>query len=90
MGEERGDDGGGGVEDLLAEGPLDDEDGEKDLEAEAPGDGAPADSATVGGEGVGEGEEGDEAEQAGESGQGRGLLGAPGDAGNGASVLEAL
>ena len=41
----------------LAEAPLDDEEGEEDLQAETPGDGAPADGAAVGGEGVGDAEE---------------------------------
>jgi hypothetical protein len=58
------------AEDGLAVGPLDDEEGEDDLQAETPGDGAPADGAAVGGEGVGEAEEGDEAEQTGETCQG--------------------
>ena len=53
---------GDAAEDALAEAPLDDEEGEDDLQAEAPGYGAPADGAAVGGEGVGEAEEGDEAE----------------------------
>ena len=70
MGEERGDDVGDVVEDDLAGVPLDDEEGEEDLQAESPGNGAPADGAAVGGEGVGEAEEGDEAEQTGESRQG--------------------
>ncbi len=49
-------------EDALAEAPLDDEEGEDDLQAETPGHGAPADGAAVGGEGIGEAEKGDEAE----------------------------
>ena len=55
------------MEDGLAVGPLDDEEGEEDLEAESPGDGSPLDRTTVGGEGVGEREEGDESEKTGES-----------------------
>src|SRR5665213_1696040 len=43
-----GDGVGAGLEDLLAVSPLDDKDGEDDLEAEAPGDGSPTDRATVG------------------------------------------
>ena len=70
VGEQRGDDGRGGVEDALAERPLDHEEGEEDLQAEAPGDGAPADGAAVGGGEPSDGEEDGEAEQAGESGQG--------------------
>ena len=58
--EESGDDGGDFGQDDLAVGPLDDEEGEDDLEAEAPGYGAPLDGSAVGGESVGEGEEGDE------------------------------
>jgi len=57
------------VEDALAGVPLDDKEGEEDLQAEPPDHGAPADGAAVGGEGVGEAEEGDEAEQTGESRQ---------------------
>ena len=57
-------------EDASGRCPLDDQEGEEDLQAEAPGDGAPADGAAVGGEGVGEAEEDDETEQSGESGQG--------------------
>ena len=60
-----GDDGGGGVQDALAEGPLDDQEGEDDLQAEAPGDGAPADGAAVGGEGVGDAEKDKKAKQSG-------------------------
>ena len=71
----RGDcDAGALCEDGLAVGPLDDEEGEEDLEAESPGDGAPPDGAAVGGEGVGEREEGDESEKTGESCQGFALL----------------
>ena len=51
-----------GGEEALADGRLDDEDGEDELEAETPGYGAPADGAAVGGEGVGEANESDEAE----------------------------
>ena len=61
MAEEAGDDGGDAAEDALAEAPLDDEEGEDDLQAETPGYRAPFDSAAVGGEGVGEAEEGDKA-----------------------------
>ena len=71
MAEESGDDAGDGGEDGLAVGPLDDEEGEDDLEAEAPGYSAPADGAAVGGEGVGEDKKGDETEKSGESGQRR-------------------
>ena len=35
-------------EDALADGPLEDEEGEDELQAEAPDDGAPADGAAVG------------------------------------------
>ena len=48
--EELVDAGSGGVEDALAEGPLEDHEGEEDLQAETPDDGAPADGAAVGGE----------------------------------------
>ncbi len=73
--EEAGDDGGDAACRMrLAEGPLDDEEGEDDLEAEAPGYGAPADGAAVGGEGVGEREEDDESEKSGESRQREALL----------------
>ena len=68
--EESGDDSGDGAEDGLAVVPLDDEEGEDDLEAETPGDGAPLDGAAVGGESVGEAEKGDESEKSGESCQG--------------------
>ena len=40
--EQAGDEVGDGCEDGLAVAPLDDEEGEEDLEAETPGDGAPA------------------------------------------------
>ena len=50
-----------GGKDALAYGGFEDEDGEDELEAKTPGHGAPADGATVRGEGVGEGDEGDEA-----------------------------
>ena len=62
MAEKAGDDGRDAAEDVLTEVPLDDEEGEDDLQTESPGHGAPADGAAVGGEGVGEAEEGDEAE----------------------------
>ena len=71
VGEKRGDDGGGGVEDALAERPLDDKEGEENLQRETPGDGAPADGAAVRREGPGEREKDGKAEEAGESGQGR-------------------
>ena len=70
MAEERGDDGGDGVEDELAGRPLDDREGEEDLEAEAPENGAPADGAAVRRGGVGNGEEYKKTEQSGESGEG--------------------
>ena len=57
------------VKDALAGVPLDDEEGEEDLQRESPGDGAPADGAAIGGEGVGETEKDDETEKSGESGQ---------------------
>jgi len=41
-------------EDELSEAPLDDEEGEEDLQGEPPSDGAPADGAAIGGEGVGD------------------------------------
>ena len=60
VGKQAGDDGGDFVKDSLSGVPLDDEEGEEDLQAEAPDDGAELDGAAIGGEGVGEGEEGDE------------------------------
>ncbi len=60
--EEAGDDAGDAGEDDLAGVPLDDREGEEDLQAEAPDDGAPADGAAIGGERVGDREEDDEAE----------------------------
>jgi len=68
--EQAGDVAGDGGEDGLAVGPLDDQEGEEDLEAEAPEDGPPADGAAVGGESVGETKEGDETEKSGETCQG--------------------
>jgi len=59
---ERRYDGRDAVEDGLAGVPLDDEEGKDDLEAEAPGHGAPLDGAAIGREGIGEAEEGDESE----------------------------
>lgn len=56
-------------EDALAEGGFDDDDGEGDLEAEAPGYGAPADGSAIGGERVGEGEKDNETEKSCESSQ---------------------
>ena len=52
--EQAGDDGRDVVQDGLTGVPLDDQEGEDDLQREAPGDGAPADGAAIGGEGVGE------------------------------------
>ncbi len=63
MGQQGGDGVAGRMENRLAVGPLDDEEGEDDLQAESPRDGAPADGAAVGGEGVGEPEKDDEAEK---------------------------
>ena len=54
----------------LAGVPLDDQEGEDELEAETPGDGAPADGAAIGGESVGETDKGDETEKSGDSSQG--------------------
>ena len=67
--EQASDEGGDAVQDELAGAPLDDKKGEENLQAEAPGNGAPADGAAIGGERVGKGEEDDEAEQSGETGQ---------------------
>lgn len=61
MAEEAGDDAGDVGEDGLAIGPLDDSEGEDDLQAKSPGHGPPADGATIGGEGIGEAEKGDKA-----------------------------
>ena len=58
--EQSGDDAGDFGEHDLAVAPLDDTEGKDYLEAETPRDGAPLDSAAVGGESVGEAEEGDE------------------------------
>jgi hypothetical protein len=51
-----------GGEETLANGRLEDEDGEDELEAESPGHGAPADGSAIGGERVGQGDEGDKTE----------------------------
>ena len=56
VGEEAGDGVGTDFEDFLAVAPLDDEDGEEELEAETPGDGAPLDGFAIGGECVGDAE----------------------------------
>ena len=64
--EQAGDEVGDGLEHGLAIGPLDDGEGEDDLQAEAPDDGLPADGAPVGGEGVCQTEEGEQTEQTGE------------------------
>ena len=61
MAEKVGDDGGDAGENALAEAPLDDEEGEDDLQCKTPDHGAPLDGSAIGGEGVGEAEEGDEA-----------------------------
>ena len=57
----------GGGEDALADCGFEDDDGEDELEAEAPGYGAPLDGAAVGGEGVGERKKGDESEKTSET-----------------------
>jgi len=74
MGEQGGDDNTGLVQEGLAVGPLNDEEGEDDLKAEAPEDGAPADGAAIGREGVREAKKGDEAEKTGETCQRIALL----------------
>ena len=50
------------AEDALAEAPFNDEEGEDDLQTETPGYGAPADSAAISGEGIGQAKKRDEAE----------------------------
>ena len=57
------------LEDLLAEGPLNDEEGEEDLEAETPDDRAPPDRVAVSGERVSNAEKNSKSEQSGESAQ---------------------
>ena len=61
MAEEAGDDPGDGSENVLAVGPLDDEEGEDDLQAKTPGNGAPTDGAAVGGERITKAQKGNEA-----------------------------
>ena len=60
MAEETRDEVRSGGEDGLSVAPLDDEDGEDNLESETPEDGLPFDGAAIGGESVGESEESDE------------------------------
>ena len=65
--EQAGDKAGDTLQDDLSGIPLDDREGEEDLQAKAPADGAPADGAAVGRESISDAEKDDEAEQTGES-----------------------
>jgi hypothetical protein len=69
--EQAGDEAGDFGEDNLAVAPLDDREGEDDLQAETPDDGLPANGAPVGGECVGESEKSEKTEQTGKTCQGR-------------------